>query len=106
VISVSANTTESLINKDVSTSVDAFSVGLETLYAYSYGESTILIAVVNPNVLFSYRNIHVVPKKYAGISDIYRKVSEFSPSVVTLYRRLNAIRETCSEWIKRLRSQS
>jgi hypothetical protein len=90
-----ANTIESPINKDVSTSVDAVSVGLETVYAYSYGESTILIAVVNPNVLFSYRNIHVVPNKntsISDISDIIRKVSEFSPSVVTLYRRLNTIR--------------
>jgi hypothetical protein len=74
-----ANTIESPVNKDVGTSVDAVSVGLETVYAYSYGESTILIAVVNPNVLFSYRNIYVVSKKYAGISDIYRKVSGSLP---------------------------
>lgn len=95
VVSVAgANTIEPPVNRDVSTNVDVVSHGLETVYAYRYGESTILIVVVNPNVFFSYRNIHVVPNKYAGISisDIIRKVSEFSPSVVTLYRRLNAIR--------------
>jgi len=94
VTSVSANTIESPINRDVSTDVNVASHGLEKVYEYRYGESTIFIVVVNPNVLFSYRNIHVVPNKYTGIStsDIIRKVSEFSPSVVTLYRRLNAIR--------------
>ena len=95
VTSVSASTIESPINKDVSTNVDVVSHGLETVYEYRYGESTIFIVVVNPNVLFSYRNIHVVPNKntsISDISDIIRKVSEFSPSVVTLYRRLNAIR--------------
>jgi hypothetical protein len=92
VTSVSASTIESPINRDVSTNVDVVSRGPETLYEYRYGESTILIVVENPNVFFSYRNIHVVPKKDTGTSDIIRKVSEFSPSVVTLYRRLNTIR--------------
>ena len=61
--SVSASTIESPINRDVSTNVDVVSRGPETVYEYRYGESTILIVVVNPNVLFSYRNIHVVPWK-------------------------------------------
>ena len=85
-----ANSIESPINIDVSTNVDVVSHGLETVYAYRYGESTILIVVVNPNVLFSYRNIHVVPWKDGFY---YEQVSQSSPSIATLYRRLNAVRE-------------
>jgi hypothetical protein len=93
IILVSANAIESRINEEAISSVEIVSMGAETTYAYRYGESTILIAIVNPNVLFSYRNIHVVPKIYIGFSDIYRRVSESSPSIVTLYSRLNAVGE-------------
>jgi hypothetical protein len=51
---------QSSVEQGITDSPRVFSAGVETVYEYHYGKATVLIAVVNPNVLFSYRNIYVV----------------------------------------------
>jgi hypothetical protein len=70
-------------------------MGVETGYVYHYGKATVVIAVVNPNVLFSYRNIYVVLVSNSGVFlEVSRAFHEQAPiSVADLYGRLNALRE-------------
>jgi hypothetical protein len=72
-----------------------FSIGAETGYVYQYGKATVAIVVVNPNVLFSYRNVYVV---LLSNSSVFLELSrafheQASISVADLYDRLNALRE-------------
>jgi hypothetical protein len=51
---------QSSVEQGITDSPRVFSIGAETGYVYQYGKATVAIVVVNPNVLFSYRNIYVV----------------------------------------------
>jgi len=90
-----ANAIELSMSKDISSSARVFSVGVETVYEYHYGKATVLIVVVNPNVLFSYRNVYVVlDRNFNVFLELSRAFHEqASISVADLYGRLNALRE-------------
>jgi len=90
-----ANTIELSMSKDISSSARVFSRGPETGYVYQYGKATVVIAVVNPNVLFSYRNVYVVLLSNSGVFLELSRVfhEQASISVADLYGRLNALRE-------------
>jgi hypothetical protein len=90
-----ANGIELSMSKDISSSARVFSIGPETGYVYHYGKATVVIAVVNPNVLFSYRNVNVVLESNFGVFlELSRAFHEQSSiSVADLYGRLNPLRE-------------
>jgi len=73
-----------------------FSVGVETVYEYHYGKATVVIAVVNPNVLFSYRNVNVVlvSNWSVSIQGLFADLHvQASLSVADMRGGLNALRE-------------
>jgi len=90
-----ANGIELSMSKDISSSARVFSRGPETGYVYQYGKATVVIAVVNPNVLFSYRNVYVVLESNSGVFlELSRAFHEqASISVADLYGRLDALKK-------------
>jgi len=86
------------VEQGITASPRVFSIGPETGYVYHYAKATVVIAVVNPNVLFSYRNIYVVLLSNSGVflelSRAFHEQTSRSPLLVAaLYDRLGALRE-------------
>jgi len=86
---------QSSVEQGITASPRVFSAGVETVYVYQYGKATVLIAVVNPNVLFSYRNVYVVLERNFNVFlELSRAFHEqASISVADLYDRLGALKE-------------
>jgi len=87
---------QSSVEQGLTASPRVFSAGVETVYEYHYGKATVLIAVVNPNVLFSYRNVYVVLESNWSVSlqmlfmDLHVQASL---SVADMRGGLDALRE-------------
>jgi hypothetical protein len=75
--------------------LEAFSHCVEIVYIYRSGNTTVMIATINPHVLFSYRNVHLIrfvtePGKSLKLFD--EIVESPRPAIGILYQRANALR--------------
>jgi hypothetical protein len=76
--------------------LEAFSHSVEIVYVYRSGNTTVMIATINPHVLFSYRNVHLIrfvaepPGKGLALFD--EIVESPRPAIGILYQRANALR--------------
>jgi hypothetical protein len=77
--------------------LEAFSHSVEIVYIYRSGNTTVMIATINPHVLFSYRNVHLIrfvtepPEKGLALFD--EIVESERPAIGILYKRANILRK-------------